>query len=221
MNHPARQRILTIFLGTAILFTASLLAARAGVVHLPSNQQDYEPVQPIAFSHRLHAGDLQVSCLYCHSNADRSRAAGVPAASVCMNCHRFVTAPIGAVQAEEQDAAKARRKPRAIVSPELRKLYDAAALDDRLQRDPSRVPGAIRWTRVHNLPDFVEFDHRPHVAVGVTRQTCHGPVETMERVRQVSDLSMGWCVSCHRTATKTGVAGRAVNASTDCSTCHY
>jgi hypothetical protein len=94
-------------------------------------------------------------------------------------------------------------------------------LDAGLQRDPSKRPRAIRWIRVHNLPDFVEFDHRPHVAVGVACQTCHGPVETMERVRQQSDLSMGWCVNCHRTATETGVAGRAVRASTDCSTCHY
>jgi len=89
------QRITTVFLAVAIAFTTSLLAARSGVVHLPSNQQDYEPAQPIAFSHRLHAGDLQVACLYCHSNAERSRSAGVPANLVCMNCHRFVTAPLG------------------------------------------------------------------------------------------------------------------------------
>ncbi len=216
-----RHRVVTIFLVIAVVSTTSLLALRAAVVHLPSNQQDYEPVQPIAFSHRLHAGDLQVACIYCHSNAERSRSAGVPAGAVCMNCHRFVTAPIGAVRTEEQDADKERRKPRRVVSAELRKLYDAMGLDRQLQRDPSRTPRPIEWIRVHNLPDFVEFDHRPHVAVGVTCQTCHGPVETMERVRQQSDLGMGWCVNCHRTATQAGVAGRPVRASIDCSTCHY
>ncbi|HEX9093492.1 MAG TPA: cytochrome c3 family protein [Coriobacteriia bacterium] len=215
------QRIVSIVLATGILFTTSLLVARAGVLHLPSNQQDYEPVQPIAFSHRLHGGDLQVACIYCHSNAEKSRSAGVPAGAVCMNCHRFVTAPIGAVRAEEQDATKAGRKPQPVVSGELRKLYDAMGLDARLQRDPATTPRPIAWVRVHNLPDFVEFDHRPHVAVGVTCQTCHGPVETLERVRQQSDLGMGWCVNCHRTATQAGVAGRAVRASIDCSTCHY
>ena len=215
------SRIVTIFLGTALLFTTSLLAVRSGTVHLPSNHQDYEPLQPIAFSHRLHAGDLQVACLYCHSNAETSRSAGVPSGAVCMNCHRFVTAPIGAIRAEEQDAEKAGRKPAPVVSTELRKLYDAMALDGSLKTDASKTPRPIAWTRVHNLPDFVGFDHRPHVAVGVTCQTCHGPVETMERVRQISDLSMGWCVNCHRSTTQSGVAGRAVRASIDCSTCHY
>ncbi len=215
------QRIVTIFLVTAVLLTGSLLAARSGAVHLPSNHQDYEPVQPIAFSHRLHAGELQVGCLYCHSNAERSRSAGVPSGAVCMNCHRFITAPIGAVRAAEEDATRAGRKAPPVVSPELRKLYDAMGLNEGLQREPAATPRPLAWTRVHNLPDFVEFDHRPHVAAGVTCQTCHGPVETMERVRQISDLSMGWCVNCHRSATRTGIAGKPVRPSIDCSTCHY
>jgi len=215
------QRITAIFLATAVVLMTVLLAARSGAVHLPSNQQDYEPAQPIAFSHRLHAGDLQLACLYCHANAERSRSAGVPANAVCMNCHRFVTAPIGAIRDEEQRATKAGRTPQPIVSPELRKLYDAMGLDERLQPQPGIRARAVRWTRVHNLPDYVEFDHRPHVAVGVTCQTCHGAVEAMERVRQMSDLSMGWCVNCHRTANRTGIAGKPVRASIDCSTCHY
>ncbi|MCL4811824.1 MAG: cytochrome c family protein [Vicinamibacteraceae bacterium] len=214
-------RLVTILLVTAIALTGSLLVARARSVHLPGNHQGYEPVQPIAYSHRLHAGDLQVPCLYCHSNAERGRYAGVPPASVCMNCHRFVTAPLGAILAEDEAAAREKRPRRAIVSAELRKLYDALALDVALRPDPARTPQPIAWTRVHNLPDFVYFDHRPHVAAGVTCQTCHGPVETMERVRQVGDLSMGWCVNCHRDAARDGIGGRAVQPSIDCSTCHY
>jgi hypothetical protein len=167
-------------------------------------------VQPIAYSHRLHAGEMQIQCQYCHFGADKSRHAGIPPASVCMNCHKFVTASLGAVRAEDEDAAKEKRAPRPIVSPELRKLYDAV-----------NTGTPIAWNRIHSLPDFVYFDHRPHVNAGVACQQCHGPVEAMERVRQVSDLTMGWCVNCHRDSNRTGVAGRTVYASINCSTCHY
>lgn len=214
-------RVVTILLVTAITLTGLLLVARAGSVNLPGNNQGYEPVQPIAYSHRLHAGDLQVPCLYCHSNAEHGRCAGVPSPAVCMNCHRFVTATIGTVRAEEEMAAKEGRPARAVTSPELRKLYDLMALDAKLQPDSSRTPRPVAWTRIYNLPDFVYFDHRAHVGAGVTCQTCHGPVETMERVRQASTLVMGWCVNCHRDAARNGIGGRPARPSIDCSTCHY
>lgn len=214
-------RLVTIFLMTALGLTSTLLVARARTVNLPGNHQGYEPVQPIAYSHRLHAGDLQIPCLYCHAAAERSRFAGVPSPAVCMNCHRFITAPIGVVRAEEARAADEGGAPRPPVSPELRKLYDALGLGPDLTPDPDTRSRSIAWTRVHNLPDFVYFDHRPHVAAGVACQQCHGPIETMERVRQESDLSMGWCVNCHRDASRPGVPGRATPASIDCSTCHF
>jgi hypothetical protein len=151
-----------------------------------------------------------MDCLYCHSNADKSRHAGIPAASVCMNCHRQVTALFGAVRAEDDLAANEKRKPREVVSDELKKLIATV-----------RDAAPIAWVRVHELPDFVYFDHRSHVGAGVACQHCHGPVETMERVRQVSDLSMGWCVNCHREANRKGVNGRQVHASIDCSACHF
>ena len=204
------SRILTIVLAVAVAFCGVLLASRTAMFHLPGNHQGYEPVQPIAYSHRLHAGELQIQCQYCHYGASQSRHAGIPAASVCMNCHKFVTAPLGAVRAEDELAEKEKRAPQPVVSAELRKLYDAVG-----QGKP------IAWTRIHALPDFAYFDHRPHVNVGVACQQCHGPVESMERVRQVSDLSMGWCVNCHREANRVGVAGTRVRASTDCSTCHF
>jgi len=205
-----RSRVLTIVLGFAAVFSVMLLASRAAMFHLPGNQQGYEPVQPIAYSHRLHAGELQIQCQYCHFGADKSRHAGIPPASVCMNCHKFVTAPLGAVRAEDELAEKEKRAPRPVVSAELRKLYAAV-----------NTGRPIAWNRIHSLPDFAYFDHRPHVNAGVACQQCHGPVESMERVRQVSDLSMGWCVNCHRDANRTGVAGRQVNPSTNCSTCHF
>lgn len=214
MNRPATTHLLVAVLVLALVS----LVARA---NLPGNHQGYEPDQPIAFSHRLHAGDLQIPCLYCHSGAERSRYAGIPASSVCMNCHRYFTASAQALAAEEAAAEHEGRAPRPVISPELRRLYEALGLGEALRRDPRRQPRAIPWVRVHNLPDFVYFDHRAHLAAGVACRECHGPVETMERVRQVADLSMGWCVNCHREATARGVAGRAVRASTDCATCHY
>jgi hypothetical protein len=231
---------ITIVLLVCVAFGLLALAPNLGSVHLPGNQIGYEPSQPIAFSHRLHAGELQVACVYCHSGAERSRHAGVPAANVCMNCHRFVTAPIGAVRAEDEAAKKQNRPPARVVSPEVQKIYDALALGPDLKPDATRTPAPIRWNKVHNLPDFVYFDHRPHVNAGVACQSCHGPVETMERVRQVQDLSMGWCVNCHRGVDRAGLDGKGnftslpapaaagpkpvthrVYAPIDCQTCHY
>jgi hypothetical protein len=214
-------RILTVLLLVGIVGAALLLVPWVDALHLPGNQQGYEPLQPISFSHRLHAAEMQIACLYCHSGAEKSRHAGIPAASVCMNCHRVVTAPIGVIRAEDAEAQKEKRDPRRVVTPELQKLYAALALNDKLQPDSARQPRPIEWIRVHRVPDFVYFDHRPHVSAGVDCQTCHGPVETMERVKQSGDLSMGWCVNCHRDANRTGVAGKAVKAPLDCSACHY
>jgi len=212
---------MTVVLLVGLFF--SLLALVPGIrgLRLPGNQQGYEPLQPIAFSHRLHAGEMQISCLYCHSGAEKSRHAGIPAASVCMNCHKYVTAPLGAIRAEDESAKKEKRQRHHIISPELQKLYNALALDEKMQADSAKQPTLIAWMKVHNLPDFAYFDHRGHVDAGVTCQQCHGPVETMEKMRQVEDLTMGWCVNCHREANRVGVAGKTVQASTDCATCHY
>jgi len=213
--------ILTAVLVGSLFFSLFILIPKTTAFRLPGDQIGYQPPQPIAFSHQLHAGELQVSCLYCHFGAEKSRHAGVPPENVCMNCHKFVTAPLGAVRAEDELAKKEARPPRRIVSPELAKLYDALALSPKMQPDPGKQPHPLAWTKVHNLPDFVYFDHRAHVHAGVTCQTCHGPVETMEQVRQEQPLTMGWCVNCHRDVNQKGVGGKRVYASTDCSTCHY
>jgi hypothetical protein len=208
-----------------LVFAALVLGFALPAWHLPANQQDYEPVQPIAFSHRLHAGELNMACLYCHGAAEESRHAGIPAGSTCMNCHRLVTAPFVSVQAEDKLAQEEKRQPQRIVSPELQKLYDDLGLTlnqkQELVPDPEKRSRPVPWIKAYNLPDFVYFDHRAHVRVGVTCQKCHGTVETMERARQVGDLSMGWCVNCHRTANQEGINGTRVYASTDCVTCHH
>jgi respiratory nitrate reductase gamma subunit len=222
---PERRKsssgVITAVLLIGLGFSTLALVPRLWSAHLPGNDQGYEPVQPIAFSHRVHAGEMQISCLYCHHEAEHSPHAGIPAASICMNCHRSVTTPIRDVRAEFELAKQEKRPARKIISPELEKLYDALGLDDKLQPDPAKTPTPIRWVRVHNLPAFTHFDHRPHVGAGVECQHCHGPVETMERVRQVADLSMGWCVNCHRDANRDGIDGKVVHASNDCATCHH
>ena len=218
-------RVTTVVLLVGVTFALLALCFGAGSVHLPANQQDYEPVQPIAFSHRLHAGELNIDCLHCHGAAEQSRHAGIPAASTCMNCHRLVTAPLASVQAEDKLAQEEKRQPQRIISPELQKLYDDLGLmlneKQELAPDPKKTARPVPWVKVYNVPDFVYFDHRAHVRVGVTCQQCHGPVETVERVRQIGDLSMGWCVDCHRTANREGINGTRVHAPTDCTTCHH
>ncbi len=216
-----RSRITTVILLIGVLFSLALLAGKFNSSRLPGNQEGYEPPQPIAYSHRLHAGELKIECLYCHSNAALSRHAGIPSANICLNCHIKVRSSFGAVRHEDEVAEKEKRKPRAIVSSELGKFYSAVGLDPAGEPNVEGVTQSISWTRVHNLPDYVYFDHRAHVRVGVACQTCHGPVEAMERMRQHSSLSMGWCVNCHRESNDRGVQGQRVYASIDCATCHY
>lgn len=213
--------MVTIILIAGVLLVAVSLATALVRIQLPGNHKGYRPMQPIAYSHRVHAGELSIPCLYCHSGAERSRTAGIPSASTCMNCHKYVTASLGAVRAEESLAAEEKREPRPIVSPELRTLYDAVGLDEEMKPSAAHDGTPIRWSRVHKLPDFVAFDHRPHVTSGVACQRCHGPIESMDRVRQFSDLTMGWCISCHRESGGTRIAGRPVDPSLDCVTCHY
>jgi hypothetical protein len=138
-----------------------------------------------------------------------------------MTCHRFVTASQKVMIPEILEARKENRTPKPVISPELQKLYDALGLDSDLQRDPNKTPKPIAWVKVHNLPAYSCFDHKAHLRGGVSCQQCHGPVETMDRLRQVSDLSMGWCVNCHRETKITGVDGKTTRPSIDCATCHH
>ena len=214
------RTIVNLILVVGLFFGLIVLASGMGAWRAPDNQQGYAPRQPIAYSHRLHAGELGIDCQFCHTAAEHGRHAGIPSADVCMKCHKYVTSSYDLLQQEIALADEEQRTPEAVVSPDLQELYDALGLDDP-QQEIAADAESIPWVRVHNLPDYVYFDHRAHVAAGVTCQKCHGPVESMERVRQVESLSMGWCVNCHRTSTAEGVHGRAVNASTNCSVCHY
>ncbi|OGS01508.1 MAG: hypothetical protein A2V88_03150 [Elusimicrobia bacterium RBG_16_66_12] len=217
-----RRNPVAVFLLAAVALSLLLLATSVSEFRMPGVDRNYEPAQPIAFSHRLHAGEMEIPCLYCHSGAQRSRTAGIPPMGLCMNCHKTVSAPFVQVRAEAEAAEKEKRKPRKIVSPEIRKIYAALGLDESLKKNPSLAPAPVSWKRVHHLPDFVYFDHRPHMNAGVACQVCHGPVQAMERVRQDSTLTMGWCVGCHRQNwTAAAPGGKPLHVPTDCSRCHY
>ncbi|NND62890.1 MAG: c-type cytochrome [Flavobacteriaceae bacterium] len=154
--------------------------------------QGYAPVQPIHYSHRIHAGENQIDCNYCHSSARKSKHSGIPSLNVCMNCHKN----IGEVAAETQ--LQGEQEFGVDYNAEIQKLYAAVGWDEDNQvYTGDSAP--VKWVRLHNLPDFAYFNHSQHVTVaGVECQKCHGPVEEMEIMYQFSPLTMGWCINCHR-----------------------
>ena len=214
------RQMINLILIVGIVFSSVLLGAGARSYRLPENELGYAPEQPIAYSHRLHAGELGIDCQFCHSAAARGKHAGIPSADVCLKCHKYVTSSYELLQQELTTADREQRKPEQVISKDLQKLYDYLKIDNPQQTVTDPTAG-IPWIRVHNLPDFVAFDHRSHVAAGVSCQKCHGAIESMERVRHAETLSMGLCVNCHREANEQGINGHPVHASLNCSTCHY
>ena len=153
--------------------------------------QGYMPIQPIHYSHKIHSGDNQIDCQYCHSSARVSKHSGIPSLNVCMNCHENIAEYDG-----EEDLEKGYTKD--FYTNEIKKLYKAVGWDENKRIYTGDVE-PVKWVRIHNLPDFVYFNHSQHVNVaGVECQTCHGPVEEMEIAYQHSSLTMGWCINCHR-----------------------
>lgn len=154
--------------------------------------QGYQPVQPIHFSHKIHAGENGIDCKYCHSSARTSKTSGIPSMNVCMNCHKNITEFTGSADSTYVDYSKD------FYTAEIQKIYDAVGWDPAKQAYTGKEK-PVKWVRIHNLPDFVYFNHSQHVSVaGLECQTCHGPVESMEIMKQHSPLTMGWCVNCHR-----------------------
>ena len=159
----------------AVTFFGLLLGFWANAMFYPGTS----PQQPINFSHKIHAGDYEIPCMYCHVQARRSISAGVPSVSKCVGCHSQV----------------------ATDRPQIRKL---------MAYWENKEP--IPWIKVHDLPDFVHFPHKRHVAAGVKCQTCHGPVETMAVISREAPLKMGLCLDCHKK--------NEVKNGLDCWTCH-
>lgn len=164
------------------------------------NQQGYMPEQPIFYSHKVHAGINQINCQYCHIGAEKSRHALVPSTNVCMNCHKQINEYTGA---EEHPLVTAEGK-KIDGTEEIQKLYEFAGWDP-VKKDYKRdgegniLAKSIPWVKIHNLPDHVYFNHSLHVVSGkVQCQQCHGNVEEMDEVIQSEQLTMGWCINCHR-----------------------
>ena len=151
---------------TSFLFIGIFVKSCIDGLYTVGIQQNYQPTQPIAFSHKVHAGQYEIDCNYCHTGVNISKSANIPSVNICMNCHNAI----------ETD------------KPEIQKIL-AAYEENR----------PIEWVRVHNLPDLAYFNHKQHVAVGgLDCATCHGPIEEMDVVYQYSELTMGWCINCHR-----------------------
>ena len=151
--------------------------------------QGYQPVQPIHYSHKIHSGDNEIDCKYCHSSSRVSKHSGIPSLNVCMNCHKSIS---------EYNGETTEEYSKEFYDGEIQKLYKAVGWDD-VEQEYTGETQAVKWVRIHNLPDFSYFNHAQHVSVaGIECQTCHGPVEEMEIMYQHSPLTMGWCINCHR-----------------------
>jgi mono/diheme cytochrome c family protein len=155
-------------------------------------QKDYMPEQPIFYSHKVHAGINQINCLYCHSAAEKGNFAMIPSENVCMNCHKAIDTYNGP-ELFTHEGKKVNG------TAEIQKLYDYVGWDAAVKQYTK--PGKpIEWVKIHNLPAHVYFNHSQHVVAGKQQcQTCHGNIQDMDEVFQFADLSMGWCVNCHRT----------------------
>lgn len=192
------RAIATFFAGLGL---AAAVGAAAGGLYDYSDDELSGPEQPIEFSHQVHARALSIDCQYCHSTVAKSQHASIPAVSVCLGCHDYVKKRSSG---SEQEIAKSEQ--------------EIAKIQEYYQSGQS-----IPWIRVHGVPEHVQFKHFRHVNAGVECQTCHGPVETMNRVWLVPDtvsasaylpaakLEMGWCMDCHLRE----------GASDDCAACHY
>jgi menaquinone reductase, multiheme cytochrome c subunit len=136
----------------------------------------YQPQQPVPFSHAIHAGQLKMDCRYCHNTVFAAGHAAIPPTATCINCHSPAdtsgTTSLAAVHASS-------------------KKLDAI-------HDSWKSGKSVEWIKVHNLPDFVYFNHAAHVNTGVSCVSCHGRIDKMEVVHQDKNLSMAWCLDCHR-----------------------
>lgn len=190
-NVPFWRNKMYLLLITLVLFVFAGYFLVEGAMGL-GRQQGYQPNQPIYFSHKVHPGDNKISCLYCHGGAQDSKHATIPSVNMCMNCHMAVKEYTGAPIIRDDGTT-------VDANAEIKKLYAYAGWNpDTKTYDKPGKP--IQWVKIHNLPDFVYFNHSQHVKVGqVACQTCHGEIQKMSQVKQFADLSMGWCVNCHRT----------------------
>ncbi len=190
---PFYKNKIYIALVAIILFVTGGYYVSKGAIGL-GRTKGYQPRQPIFYSHKVHAGINQINCLYCHGGAWESKHAAVPSVNICMNCHKAIQEYAKGPKLYDAEGNEING------TQEIAKLYKAAGFDPAHPNswDPSKAQ-PIEWIKIHNLPDHVFFSHAQHVRAGkVQCQTCHGEITAMDEVKQVADLSMGWCINCHR-----------------------
>lgn len=197
---PAYKNKTYLMAGILLLFAVGGYYTINGAVGM-GRMQNYQPEQPIFYSHQVHAGTNQISCLYCHGGAQDSKQASIPSVNTCMNCHKSISKYEGADKLVREDGTAVDG------TAEIEKLYAYAGWNSTTKsynpdNNKDGVPdGAkpIEWVKIHNLPDHVYFNHSQHVKVGKQQcQSCHGNIQQMPEVYQFTDLSMGWCINCHR-----------------------
>jgi hypothetical protein len=190
---PFYRNKIYIALLAVVLFIIGGYFVGKGAIGL-GRQQGYQPTQPIFFSHKVHAGVNQINCLYCHGSAWESKHAGIPNLNICMNCHKTISTYEKGPKIYDENNNEING------SAEINKLYKYAGFTPGpgATWDPSRAQSP-EWIKIHNLPDHVYFNHAQHTRVGqVQCQTCHGNIQQMDKVKQEAELSMGWCINCHR-----------------------
>ena len=201
----AQNQFLVLVFSIFLLLSAAYFAY--GWMMQVGVDQGYAPIQPIHYSHKIHAGDNAIECKYCHSSARVSKTSGIPSLNVCMNCHKSIYEYKGNPEGPSQEDL-ANGYTNEFYTGEIKKLYKAVGWDEENQKYTGESK-PVEWVRVHNLPDFAYFNHSQHVSVaGIECQTCHGPVQEMEIMHQFAPLTMGWCINCHR-ETNVKVEGNA------------
>jgi cytochrome c551/c552 len=197
---PAYKNKTYLMAGILLLFAVGGYYTINGAVGL-GRMQNYQPKQPIFYSHQVHAGTNQISCLYCHGGAQDSKQASIPSVNTCMNCHKAINKYEGPDKLVREDGTNVDG------TAEIQKLYEYAGWNPTTKtynadaNNDGIADGAkpIEWVKVHNLPDHVYFNHSQHIKVGKQQcQTCHGNIQQMPEVYQFAELSMGWCINCHR-----------------------
>ncbi len=190
---PAYRNKVYIAMASIIFFVVGGYLVSKGAIGL-GRQKGYQPVQPIYYSHKVHAGINQISCLYCHGGAWESKHAAIPSVNTCMNCHKAINEYTKGPKLFDENGDEING------TAEIQKLYKYAGFDPKnpTKWDPAKAK-PIEWIKIHNLPDHVYFNHSQHIRAGkVQCQSCHGEITAMDEVKQVAELSMGWCINCHR-----------------------
>jgi hypothetical protein len=196
---PYYRNKVVIAMGAIVVFIMAGYWLVNGAIN-EGRQQNYQPSQPIFYSHVVHAGINQINCLYCHASAEKSKHSMIPSTNVCMNCHKQINEYTG-----EKDHPLKDAEGRSINGTEqIKLLYQYAGWDPVnkkyiLDKDGNIAAKPVKWVKIHNLPDHVYFNHSQHVKVGqIQCQRCHGQIQEMDEVYQFAPLSMGWCINCHR-----------------------